>query len=150
MARAYSTLCVWPARTQVHFNILIVASDLSYTPFPLAHKASLYPNLSTIQTKAHCTNDPTHTPPPSSLVYNRRVDRFEDREGVRVEVAGFGGTEAVEYMGLSNMFPYLTTFVEYFVDRGYIRGKSIRTAPYDWRLAAGLSLGGCVTKTYEI
>eukprot|EP00731_Ephydatia_muelleri_P034178 Em0049g25a len=26
--------------------------------------------------------------------------------------------------------------VEYFVDRGYQRGKSIRAAPYDWRLAA--------------
>eukprot|EP00731_Ephydatia_muelleri_P033295 Em0027g43a len=25
---------------------------------------------------------------------------------------------------------------EYFVDRGYQRGKSIRAAPYDWRLAA--------------
>ena len=56
-----------------------------------------------------------------------------------IDVPGFGGTEAVEYMGRSNTYPYLTTFVEYFVDRGYVRGKSIRAAPYDWRLAAGQS-----------
>ena len=29
------------------------------------------------------------------------------------------------------------TTVQYFVDRGYQRGKTIRAAPYDWRLAAG-------------
>ena len=33
--------------------------------------------------------------------------------------------------------PYLHEAVEYFVDRGYKRGKTIRAAPYDWRLAAG-------------
>ena len=27
--------------------------------------------------------------------------------------------------------------VDYFVDREYKRGKTIRAAPYDWRLAAG-------------
>ena len=32
---------------------------------------------------------------------------------------------------------YLHTFVQYFVDRGYVRSKTIRAAPYDWRLSAG-------------
>ena len=35
-------------------------------------------------------------------------------------------------------FLYFHDFVEYFVDRGYERGKTIRAAPYDWRLAAGV------------
>ena len=33
---------------------------------------------------------------------------------------------------------YFYELVQYFVDRGYERGKSIRAAPYDWRLAPGM------------
>ncbi len=32
---------------------------------------------------------------------------------------------------------YFHETVDYFVDRGYVRDKSIRGAPYDWRLAPG-------------
>ncbi len=56
-------------------------------------------------------------------------------------VAGFGGTADVEYMGLAQTLPYLKTFVEFFVERGYERGKSIRAAPYDWRFSAGALVG---------
>ena len=38
---------------------------------------------------------------------------------------------------LNQPLPYLNNFVDYFVERGYERGKTIRAAPYDWRLAAG-------------
>ncbi len=48
-------------------------------------------------------------------------------------VPDFGGTSAFEFI---NIFPLFYEMVEYFVDRGYKRGKSIRGAPYDWRLAA--------------
>ena len=62
-----------------------------------------------------------------------------------MSIPGFGRTDTVEYLntsildnpiGRSNL-EYLHTFVDYFVQRGYVRGKSIRAAPYDWRLAAG-------------
>ena len=32
---------------------------------------------------------------------------------------------------------YFHTFVEHYVAKGYERGKTIRSAPYDWRLAPG-------------
>lgn len=69
-----------------------------------------------------------------SLQYNTETRQFRDRPRITVSVPGFGGTDSVEFLGF---VPYLETFVSYFVDRGYERGKSIRAAPYDWRLAAG-------------
>ena len=62
-----------------------------------------------------------------------------------MSVPGFGSTDTVEYLNTSIFddpirlayLEYLHIFVEYFVQRGYVRGKSIRAAPYDWRLAAG-------------
>ncbi len=55
-------------------------------------------------------------------------------------VPDFGGTNGIEHLttGLLNLVPYFRDTVKYFVDRGYEKGKSIRGAPYDWRLAAGL------------
>ena len=43
----------------------------------------------------------------------------------------------VDESGPSLMFPQFKEFVDYFVDRGYERDRTIRAAPYDWRLAAG-------------
>ncbi len=59
--------------------------------------------------------------------------------GVEVRVPGFGNTETVEFLDDEDRqkTPYFHTFVEHFVAKGYERGKSIRAAPYDWRLAAG-------------
>ena len=62
-----------------------------------------------------------------------------------MSVPGFGSTDTVEYLNISiiddpihlESLEYLHTFVDYFVQRGYVRGKSIRAAPYDWRLAPG-------------
>ncbi len=58
---------------------------------------------------------------------------------MKIIVPDFGGTSAIEYLttGFLNLIPYFRDMVEYFVKRGYQRGKSIRGAPYDWRLAAG-------------
>jgi len=32
---------------------------------------------------------------------------------------------------------YYHDLIKYFVNLGYVREKDIRSAPYDWRLAAG-------------
>ena len=46
----------------------------------------------------------------------------------------------MEYLnpGLIDTIEYFHKIVDYFVDREYKRGKTIRAAPYDWRLAAGM------------
>ena len=80
-----------------------------------------------------------------SLVYDSATNNYSNASGVEVKVPGFGGTRRVEYLdaddlGFLPFFPYFHDFVDYFVDRGYERGKTIRAAPYDWRLAAGVCL----------
>ena len=74
------------------------------------------------------------------LVYNPKTNSFHDNKKVKIKVPGFGKTSSVEYLnpGLINTFQYFHKTVDYFVDRGYKRGKTIRAAPYDWRLAAGM------------
>ena len=73
-------------------------------------------------------------------MYDEETDSFQDSEDVTITVPGFGGTEGVEFLTPGdkvNLVPYMNDLVEYFVERGYVRGESIRAAPYDWRLAAG-------------
>ena len=57
-----------------------------------------------------------------------------------MSVPGFGSIETVETMsrGLALHFPYFKEFVDYFIKRGYEWGKSIRAAPYDWRVGPGM------------
>ena len=58
-------------------------------------------------------------------------------EGVEVRVPGFGKTETVEFLDTTKTIKSFHTFVEHYVAKGYERGKTIRAAPYDWRLAPG-------------
>ena len=64
--------------------------------------------------------------------------------GIETHVPEFGSTEGIEelYGGdldpLEGITTYLYDLVEYFVRRGYKRGKDIRSAPYDWRYDPGL------------
>ncbi len=73
------------------------------------------------------------------LKYDAATNSFSNNTNVELIVPDFGGTGAIEYLDVDiiNQFPLFHDMVEYFVDRGYARGKSIRGAPYDWRLAAG-------------
>ncbi len=73
------------------------------------------------------------------MKYDAATNSFNDNTNVKIIVPDFGGTSAIEYLvtGFLNLGPYFHDMVEYFVKRGYKRGKSIRGAPYDWRLAAG-------------
>ena len=53
---------------------------------------------------------------------------------------GFGNTSTVEVLAnvpWISAVKYFNKFVDYFVQLGYERGKSIRAAPYDWRLSPG-------------
>ena len=87
------------------------------------------------------------------LLYNSTTNNYSAEEGVTVSVPGFGRTDTVEHLNTNTLDPidpshlleYQHTFVEYFVQRGYVRGKSIRAAPYDWRLAAGKPASHMIT-----
>ena len=60
---------------------------------------------------------------------------------MKIFVPHFGETVGVEYMNPSRLVygeDYFNQMVEYFVQNGYERGKTICAAPYDWRLAAGM------------
>ena len=56
-----------------------------------------------------------------------------------ITAKGFGQTEAAEFFAINDniQIPVLHEFVDYFAHRGYVRGKSIRAATYDWRHGAG-------------
>lgn len=63
--------------------------------------------------------------------------RYSDSTGVTITAADFGDISSVEILDLENKQPYFKDFVEYFVERGYVKNVNIRAAPYDWRLAPG-------------
>ena len=73
------------------------------------------------------------------MVYDATNNVYSNRDGVTINVPGFGDTQTIEYINTDDLkiVPGYNSFVQYFVDRGYVRGKTIRGAPYDWRLAAG-------------
>ena len=51
---------------------------------------------------------------------------------------GFDDIRRMEYLDAdpgSQNIPQWNLFVDYFVERGYERNKTIRAAPYDWRFA---------------
>lgn len=55
--------------------------------------------------------------------------------GVQIRVPGFGETSSVEYLDPDNhLIPYFHHFVDYFSKHGYVKGVSLRAAPYDWRV----------------
>ena len=67
---------------------------------------------------------------------------MENTPGVFIRVPGFGDTSSIEYLdpALSHPGEYFAPFVESLVDKfGYVRGKSIRAAPYDFRFGPGLT-----------
>ena len=80
------------------------------------------------------------------LKYDEDTRSFQNNTNVRIIVPGFGETSSVEYLSPNFIlakfkdFRYFDRLVEYFVYHGYKRGKTIRAAPYDWRLAAGMSI----------
>ena len=74
-----------------------------------------------------------------SLIYDNATNTYDYPPGVEVRVPGFDDIARVEYLDAdpgSQNIPNWIFFVDYFVERGYERNKTIRAAPYDWRLAA--------------
>lgn len=72
-------------------------------------------------------------------VYNSVTGRTENTPGVETEVPGWGETSTVENLvrlPLNFKYAYFDSLINKLErDLGYQRGKSIRAAPYDFRLA---------------
>ena len=59
-------------------------------------------------------------------------------DGVEIRAPGFGDTGSVEFLdAYGSVIPYFYYFVDFFTKHGYVRGASLRAAPYDWRLTPG-------------
>lgn len=69
------------------------------------------------------------------LVFNTTTGLSENMPGVDIRVAGFGATEAVEWLDKSKASQgrYFFDIVDSMVSWGYRRGKDVVGAPFDWR-----------------
>ena len=64
--------------------------------------------------------------------------RYLDAEGVTISTMDFGKISSL--VDIADLLPGPTNASdvgEYLIQRGYVIDKSIRAAPYDWRLGAG-------------
>lgn len=70
-------------------------------------------------------------------IFDPITKRINNNDGVSIEPRNFGDTESIEYLNpyVKRLSQYFRPAVDYFVNRGYQRGKSIRGAPYDFRLS---------------
>ena len=57
--------------------------------------------------------------------------------GVYTRSPGFGGTDTVEYLDTDHVIKYMAPLVQALASWGYVRGVSVRAAPYDFRYAPG-------------
>ena len=71
------------------------------------------------------------------LKYEPTTGEYVNNRGVETRIPDFGGTSSIEYMDPDTKFfettDYFHDMVQWFVDKGYTRGKDIVGAPYDWR-----------------
>lgn len=73
------------------------------------------------------------------LHYDNKTGTFHNTDGVETRIPGFGNTTHIEYLDPhTKYFVYFHTMVQHFVDKGYVRGRTIVGAPYDWRYTPDL------------
>uniref|UniRef100_A0A8C5QVL6 Phosphatidylcholine-sterol acyltransferase n=1 Tax=Leptobrachium leishanense TaxID=445787 RepID=A0A8C5QVL6_9ANUR len=69
------------------------------------------------------------------VIYNKTTRTASNAPGVDIHVPGFGQTSSLEYLDKGKLAGYFHTLVQNLVNNGYVRDKTVRGAPYDWRLA---------------
>ena len=85
------------------------------------------------------------------LEYDEESNTYHNRTGVGIKAAGFGITCRIEHQLATSpeekcgkkskilKLNFYEKFVNYFVEYvGYERDRTIRAAPYDWRLTPGM------------
>lgn len=70
-------------------------------------------------------------------MYDPATGKYNDPPGIETRIPGFGNTSTIEFLDPDTKWfsstKYFHAMVQHFVDKGYVRGKSIVGAPYDWR-----------------
>lgn len=71
------------------------------------------------------------------LIYNNHTRQTSNPEGVDIRVPGFGNSTSVEWLDPSEASPgaYFKDIGNTLTGLGYVRNKSLRGAPYDFRKA---------------
>ncbi|XP_071174623.1 lysosomal phospholipase A and acyltransferase-like isoform X1 [Mytilus edulis] len=73
------------------------------------------------------------------LIYNNKTHTTSYPDGVDIRVTGFGDTESVEWLTdfhiSKKLVGYYAMIVQNMVKWGYVRNKTVRGAPYDFRKA---------------
>lgn len=75
----------------------------------------------------------------TSLVYDSHTDEYYNAPGVETRVPYFGSTEGIKYLDpyLKSITPYTSSLVESLEDVGYVGGKSLFGASYDFCYGPG-------------
>ena len=92
-----------------------------------------------------------------ALVYHPDTRTTTNVDGVETRIPGFGDTASVEWIDKSmrGFSVYFALIVEKLLPHGYVRGKNIHGAPYDFRKAANehqdyfVKLKALIEETYE-
>jgi len=74
-----------------------------------------------------------------AVTFNPTTGDYNNTAGVSIRPTDFGGTKGVEYLDYKLGIPISLTsiyapMVKSLVAVGYVRGKNVRGAPFDWRL----------------
>eukprot|EP01018_Ginkgo_biloba_P016551 Gb_35606 [translate_table: standard] len=74
-----------------------------------------------------------------SLVYDPDADEYYNAPGVETRVPDFGTTKAMQYLdpGLKSATAYMSSLVNSIEEVGYVDGKTLFGAPYDFRYGPG-------------
>ncbi|SBT37632.1 phosphatidylcholine-sterol acyltransferase, putative (PL) [Plasmodium ovale wallikeri] len=88
--------------------------------------------LFSITSNIYCTFDTL------KLMYDGETNVYYNRPGVNINVENFGYLRGVEFLDYINSRPigltrYFHVIASHYISNGYVDGKSIMGAPYDWR-----------------
>lgn len=86
-----------------------------------------------------------------SLVYDPDTDEYYNAPGVETRVPYFGSTEGMKYLDpcFKYITPYMSSLVKSLEDVGYVDGKSLFGAPYDFRYGPGTKSSSVGAKYLE-
>ncbi|EFA76881.1 hypothetical protein PPL_09633 [Heterostelium album PN500] len=75
-----------------------------------------------------------------AVFYDTNTQTYSNTEGVELQTIEFGGIKGVSYLDYIGNLPISLTnvygdLIKFFEDLGYVAGKNIRGAPYDWRVS---------------
>ena len=78
-----------------------------------------------------------------SMKYNSSLKDATNQDGVQMDIFDFGGVGGITFLddfaNLTNFIPYYKKYIDYLENHGYIVGKDLFGAPFDWR--RGIMLG---------